>query len=63
MIPLKYRTRIYEACIRPVLLYGIETWVLNQKLVETPVRNENKMLRQLVGMKYSEQRGNPLVRM
>ena len=61
MIPLKYRSGIYEACIRPVLLYGSETWALTHKLVETLIRNENKILRRLVGMKFSGQRGNPLV--
>ena len=25
-IPMKNRTRTYQACIRPVLLYGGETW-------------------------------------
>ena len=45
MIPLKYRSGIYNVCIRPVLIYGSETWVLTQKLVEMLVRNENKMLR------------------
>ena len=34
---------------------------LNHKLVETLVRNENRMLRRLVGMKFSGQRGNQLV--
>ena len=61
MIPLKYGSGIYNACIRPVLFNGSETWALTQILVETLVRNENKMLRRLVGMKFSGQRGNPLV--
>ena len=43
MFPLKYRSNIYDACIRPVLLYGGETWALTHKLVEMLVRNENKM--------------------
>ena len=61
MIPLKYRSGIYDARIRPVLLYGSETWALTLKLVETLIRNENKMLRRLVGVKFNKQRGNPLV--
>ena len=61
MIPLKYRSGIYDTCIRLVLLYGCETWALTQKLVETLVWNENKMLRRLVGMKFSGQRGNSLM--
>ena len=61
MIPLKYRSGIYDECIRPVLLYGSEKWALTQKLIETLVRNENKMLRRLVDMKFSGQRGNLLV--
>ena len=61
MMPLKYRSGIYDACIRPVLLYESETWALTHKLVETLVRNESKMLRRLVGIKFSGQRGNPLV--
>ena len=52
---LKNRSSITDACIRPVLLYGSKTWVLAQKLVKTLVRKENKMLRRLVGMKFSGQ--------
>ena len=47
-----------DACIRPVLLYGSETWASTQKLVETLVRNKNKMLKRLVGMKYSGKRSS-----
>ena len=61
IISLKYRSGIYDACIRPVLLYGSKTWASRQKLVETLVRNENKMLRRLVDMKFIGQRSNQLV--
>ena len=30
-IPLKLRIKVYKIIIRPVLLYGMETWSLRQK--------------------------------
>ena len=32
-VPFRHRARVYEACIRPVLLYGSETWRLTVGLI------------------------------
>ena len=31
-IPLVSRAQVYRACVRPVLLYGAETWALTKHL-------------------------------
>ena len=43
-IPLECRTKIYGACIRPVILYGVESWALTKKLKELIYRCDCRML-------------------
>ena len=31
-LPLKYRARAYDACIRPMLLYGSEGWTVMEAI-------------------------------
>ena len=44
-IPIKLRTSLYGTVIRPVLLYGSETWPMTQKLEQQIARTDHKMLR------------------
>ena len=44
-IDLVERGRVYEACIRPVLLYGAETWALTRRLEEVLIRTDRRMVR------------------
>ena len=53
-IPLKNRAQTYEACIRPVLLYGAETWALTKKLEDTLVKCDRNMLRFLAGVSWRD---------
>ena len=49
-IPLVHRGRVYDACIRPVLIYGSETrgmtWALEQRMVSC----DRRMLRYMAGL-------------
>ena len=44
-IPLAARSGVYKACLRPVLLYGSETWPMTKELELKLERTEMKMLR------------------
>ena len=44
-IDLVERGRVNEACIRPVLLYGAETWALTRRLEEVLIRTDRRMVR------------------
>ena len=49
-LPLKSRSKVYNACLRPVLLYGAETWGLSQKM-ECVLRGcDSRILRYMAGV-------------
>ena len=47
-IPLHHRGRVYEACIRSVMLYGGETWALTARLESILLSCDRRMLRYMV---------------
>lgn len=49
-IPLKYRGKVFKACIRSVLLYGSETWALMKKLEDVLIGCDQRMLRYMTGI-------------
>ena len=53
-IPLVSRSSVYDACIRPVLLYGAETWALTQKMEEILKRYDNTMQRFMAGVCWED---------
>ena len=53
-IPLECRTKIYGACIRPLILYGVESWALTKNLEELIHRCDCIMLRCMAGVKWEE---------
>jgi len=44
-IPLKIRGSVYESCVRSVMLYCAETWVLTGKLEDILKSCDSRMLR------------------
>lgn len=52
-IPLKARAKVYQSCIRPVLLYGSETWPMNKTMESTLHRTEMKLLRWMLHVQLS----------
>ena len=53
-IPLRSRSRVYDACIRSVMLYGAETWPLTQRLERSIVSCDRRMLRYMAGVRLQD---------
>ena len=53
-IPLKSRGKVYEACIRSILLYGAETWALTDRLMKVLRGCDRKMLRYMAGVRMMD---------
>jgi hypothetical protein len=48
------KIRIYKTAIRPVILYGCETWALTGKVASTLMTWERKILRKIYGPKCEQ---------
>ena len=59
---VKLRVKIYTAVVRPVLLYGAETWALRKNEERQLERTEMRMLRWLMGISLREGRRNEDIR-
>ena len=53
-ISLRHRAKVYEACIRSVMLYGPETWALTKKVEEVILRSDHRMLRYMTGISLQD---------
>ena len=53
-IGVRTRGSIYSACIRPVLLYGSETWTLTERLNGVLRGCDRRMLRYLAGVRWQD---------
>jgi len=54
-LAISTRMRIYQTIIRPTILYGAETWILNRKVQEKLLRWERKIIRRILGGKKTEE--------
>ena len=61
-MPLKLKMKIYKTTIRPVLLYGAETWALKRKEEELLERTEMRMVRWIAGISLLERRESQDIR-
>ena len=61
-MPLKLRMKIYTSVLRPVLLYGAETWSLRRKEEEILERTEMRMVRWIAGVSLLERRESEDIR-
>ena len=59
---LKSKGIIYTTCIKPVMLYGSETWATKIEDIRKIQRSEMRMLRWMTGVSSSERRSNEYVR-
>ena len=57
-IPLAARTKIYQACIRPVMLYGSETWPLTKQLERLLRSCDCRMLRYMARIRWEDRLSN-----
>jgi len=61
-ISTKLKVLIYKTVIRPVLLYGCETWPVTETLVKKISACEMRMLRYCLGVSWEEHRRNVDIR-
>ena len=61
-MPLKLRMKIYKTVVRPVLLYGAETWSLRKKEEGLLERTEMRMVRWIAGISLQERRESQDIR-
>ena len=59
---LRAKGIIYTTCIRPVMLYGSETWPTKIEDIRKMQRSEMRMLRWMTGVSLSERKSNECVR-
>ena len=52
--PLKERTKVYFACVRPALLYGVETWALTERLEGLLTSCDHRMLRYMSRVRWQD---------
>jgi hypothetical protein len=45
----KSKLKLYWSVIRPIVVYGCETWVLQESFIQRPSVFERKMLRKIFG--------------
>ena len=53
-IPLKYRARAYNACIRSTMTYGASTWALTQREERLLQSCDRRMLRKMCGLSLTD---------
>ena len=53
-IPLRGRVKIYCACVRPVMLYGAETWSTTKEIEKMIKQNDCRMLRYMGHVKWED---------
>ena len=61
-LKLHTKIRLYKSLVRPVLLYGHESWYDNETVSKRFCRFENKSLRRIVGIKWQDRVRNETVR-
>ena len=59
---MKSKGIIYTTCIRPVMLYGSETWPTKIDDIRKIQKSEMRMLRWMTGVSLSERKSNEWVR-
>ena len=59
---LKSKGTIYTTYIRPVMLYGSETWPTKVEDIKKMQRSEMRILRWMTGVSLSESKSNECVR-
>ena len=53
-LPLKNRARVYDACIRSVLLYGAEGWPMTERVANVLTSCDRRMLRYMAGVTWRD---------
>ena len=61
-MPVRIKGKVYKTVIRPVLLYGAETWALKRREEEMLERTEMRMLRWILGVSLKDRKRNDFLR-
>jgi len=61
-MPVAGKGKVYTTMIRPVMMYGAETWALKRKDLEHLERTEMKMLRWILGVSLKDRKRNEDIR-
>ena len=61
-MPIRLKVKIYSTVVRPVLMYGSETWALRQKEESKLEGTEMRMLRWIMGISLLERLENDEIR-
>ena len=61
-IALKERTKVYCACVRPALLYAVETWAITERLEGPLASYDHRMLRYKSRIRWQDRITNEEVR-
>ena len=54
--PLRLKGMVYRMCVRPAMLYGSETWCLNENEMSILRRTERAMMRAMCGVKLMDRK-------
>ena len=57
-IPLRHRGRVYDACVRSVLLYGAESWPMTERIQAILTSCDRRMLRYMAGVVWQDRIGS-----
>ena len=61
-MPRRVKVKVYQTMIRPVMMYGAETWALRRKEEQLLMRTEMRMLRWILGVSLWERCTNEEIR-
>ena len=56
--PLKFKGKIYKACVQSVLLYGSETWAMKVEDMNKLERAERSMLRMMCDVSLKDRKSS-----
>ena len=60
-IPLIHRSRVYEACVRSVMLYASETWAMTKKMEDILIKADRRMLRSMANIRLRDRVASSVV--
>jgi len=61
-MPIAVKGKVYRTVVRPVLIYGLETWTLKRREEERLERTEMRMLRWILGLTLRDKKRNDDIR-
>ena len=61
-MPVAVKGKVYRTMVRPVLIYGSETWTLKRREEERLERTEMRMLRWILGLTLRDKKRNADIR-